>query len=725
MKSEKEKEKLTGTVKRTVFRNESTGYGIATIDSQNVQHTIIGVMPNLKHGSPIEVVGAVENSPKYGLQFQISDLNWRAQSRDVLIKFFTYSLDVKLTEEKAAMIADKFGNEIFSIALTKNAGEEIRKIIPELSAEQADAAMYELAKPILEWKVFTEIREFHGGWYQAANVVQRYKRKALETLRATPYVVGQACGMDFKLSDLLAKKYGKDACSVERINRALNDAFEREKTKGNVFSTERELCQTARVILKRESAFEEEVPLSTLVKTLASSEDFIIEYDDEGYEAIFKNELWNAETAIVKQFQRLRKFSVKLPFDDSIIDKIEQECGIKYADAQREAFSLITRSGIAIVTGGPGTGKTTTVKGLITAYEKLNPGNVISLCAPTGRAAQRMAESTGRAAVTIHRLLNYHYDDIGNPVHRGENDRLDADLLIVDEASMLDVELAEALLTAVKSGALVLFIGDVNQLPSVGPGDVLHDFIRSGMINTVQLTTVYRQAGESPIITNANRINNGDTTPKTSDDYKIYQAASDDDVKAMTCRLAWQLYNKQKPFETQVLIPAHKGVAGVESINSTLQQMLNPPRGQKEIKYGENVFRVGDKIIMLNNNYTTGYFNGDIGVIADILPAGVVIDLCGTKLTISRSELADVSLAYAMTIHKSQGSEFPNVIIAMTQGSAMLKRNLLYTAVTRAKKTVAIITEGNAMKTAIESCDAGKRATRLFSRLKNCDNIVS
>jgi len=371
------------------------------------------------------------------------------------------------------------------------------------------------------------------------------------------------------------------------------------------------------------------------------------------------------------------------------------------------------------VTGGPGTGKTTTINGILSAYEKQNPNKVIRLCAPTGRAAQRMTESTGREAVTIHRLLEY--KPYGNEVtYKNANDKLEADLIVVDEASMLDMEFASIFFSAVPTGALVLIVGDIHQLPSVGPGDVLHDMISPGMIPTVQLTTVYRQGSHSPIIQNAIRIHQGIIAFMENEEYQTYITYSQTELARKIIACAVSMHNKNIPFETQILCPSHKGEAGVGMLNTALQSLLNPGRqGLKELKYGNTIYRSGDKVILLNNNYQNGYFNGDIGIIKDISDAGIHLNIFGSEIIIAKTEIDDLGLAYAMTIHKSQGSEFKNIIVSLPMSpKSMLKRNLLYTAITRAKKTVIVVTEKQAVSIAVKTCETGKRNSRLALRIK-------
>lgn len=332
-----------------------------------------------------------------------------------------------------------------------------------------------------------------------------------------------------------------------------------------------------------------------------------------------------------------------------------------------------------------------------------------------------MMESTGKESVTIHRLLDYRpFGNNGEVMHKTAEDPIDADFIVVDEASMLDVDLANIFLSAVKSETLVLFVGDTNQLPSVGPGDVLHDIIVSNTVPVYQLTTVYRQAKESPIVANAIAINEGSDELIENEDFQILYKENPIEIKNSVVETVKRLFEKSRPFETQVLVPTHKGDAGVSALNNVLQEMLNPHQdGKKEKKFGSKTYRIGDKILMLNNNYAEGYFNGDLGTVESISDDAMTVCLLDKHIKLSNDLMEDVSLAYAMSIHKSQGSEFRNVIVALPyQPTSMLKRNLLYTAITRAKKTVTIISENGAVAKSIVTAETGKRKTRLAERLK-------
>jgi len=331
-----------------------------------------------------------------------------------------------------------------------------------------------------------------------------------------------------------------------------------------------------------------------------------------------------------------------------------------------------------------------------------------------------MSECTGESATTIHRLLEY--APFGNDVtHRNENNPLEGDFFIVDETSMIDIEIANIFLSAVPSGALVLFVGDIDQLPSVGPGNVLSDMLASDAIPKVQLKTVYRQGLQSPIIQNAYRINNGVCAFIENDEYSTINVSNEDDISVYSIMYALHLWNPHNLFELQFLCPTRKGKNGVYALNTLLQNLLNPASGEKkEQRHGSKTFRVGDKVVLLSNNYNVGYYNGDLGIIQDVSLEGIVIKLSTKTFVLPQDNIDDLELAYAMTIHRSQGSEFRNVVVVLPANpSNMLKRNLLYTAVTRAKKRVLVLAEPTAVEVSVNTSDTGVRYSRLKERLIN------
>lgn len=435
-----------------------------------------------------------------------------------------------------------------------------------------------------------------------------------------------------------------------------------------------------------------------------------------------------AEKRIAKNIRRLASASCEnQSFSPDLILYAARACKMNYGEQQRSAFPMVLRKkGVKILTGGPGTGKTTTILGILLAYKRMHPKDTIRLCAPTGRAAQRMAESTHMEAVTVHRLLDLKpYGD--TTVCKDSSDPIDADLIVVDEMSMINIEVFDLLLEAIKTGTTLVLVGDINQLESVGAGAVLHDLLEApeSLIPRTMLTDVFRQKGDSSIISNAIRINAGITTLDERPDFQVIHTKSAEESLEQVKSLMKKLYNPEEPFSTQILCPARKGISGVENMNIALQALLNPQT--KGITYGSIKYRLNDKVMFYKNNYSIssyegeiGLYNGDIGKIVKVSESGLTVNVRNSHYEITRDLMDNLGLSYAMTIHKSQGSEFSCIIVVMpAEPTNMLVRNLFYTAVTRAKKKVYVIDESYAMETSIRIAKAGKRLTNLAEYLKS------
>lgn len=739
--SERIKVKIHGTFKKVIKRNAYNGNSTFIFEAADViklkeqcdclgkSIVCFGNIPDYRPYTPLLVEGEVSKSKK---GCAINCTNIQEETWD-LVSAASYleHLCSGIAEVTAMKIAKMCNGDIFGYV--KNHTVEDLSNATNIPIEKAAILFDNVKNTGMQREVYNLLHPHGASWSIAAKIAHKYTVAALDELRSNPYAVGIECGLPFDLVDRFAKSIGIYATDQKRLSYILDYSLLKGEQSGHTFLYTTELCKLANRLVKK-SAFSEVVPSTLLIDTLEQDDMFVIDYDSCGSEGIYSKRMYDAECDVANHIARLLASAKPLNYDDSIVEWAEKSCNIQYAPEQRRCFELIRKSGIAIVTGGPGTGKTTCINGVISAYEKLNPNAVIKLCAPTGRAAQRMTESTGRESVTIHRLLDY--KPFGNEiVHKSASDPIEADLLVVDETSMLDVELASILLSAIPSGALVLFVGDINQLPSVSAGDVLRDMLVSNVIPSVALVTVYRQGLQSAIVQNANRIKNGITAllldednlllnPETNDskDFEFGSFGCDkEQLQNVALNYALKLYNCKNPFETQILCPTHKGDTGVSALNKTMQELVNKKNpDSKELSYGSKVYRTGDKVVMLSNNYHIGYFNGDIGIIKEIENNEITITIGKEDIVIGPDEFEDLSLAYAMTIHKSQGSEFPNVIVVLPdEPKTMLKRNLLYTAITRAKKRVVVAGVTGAAYQSIISTDTGKRNTRLSDRIVN------
>lgn len=520
----------------------------------------------------------------------------------------------------------------------------------------------------------------------------------------------EACGIcGFKVADMVASQREVSALNRSRLNALVNCAMDRLAENGDTYISVESLISQINIM---QSAYTKLDARFILMNTKISGR-----YEITGHGYAVKARVI-AEETVAKQIARLSLTGKSLNFNPEMTEEIQKDAGIVYAPQQKEAFNMCASTGLKILTGGPGTGKTSTLKGILECLKKLIPGAVIKCCAPTGRAAQRMKESTGLEAQTVHRLCEYKPFAGESYSSKNETDPIAADIVVVDEVSMLDIEMASMLLSAIKDGAFVLFVGDVNQLESVGAGSVLRDMIASGQIPVYQLTKVYRQAETSAIVSNANKVNAGDMNIQEAEDFKIIRCLNENEVSEKTIELFKQFYDTENPYEFQMLSPVKAGAAGVNNLNRLAQQDIFAGKNQPHITAGKRKYFVEDKVIFLKNDTEKDFYNGDCGIIINLCEAEMTVDVMGNIISLSREDICDrVSLAYDVTIHKSQGSEYQVVVIPlMKRAPGMLNRNLLYTAITRAKKKVYVITEHDALEMCIKHVSSGRK-TGLVSRI--------
>ncbi|MBQ9978813.1 MAG: ATP-dependent RecD-like DNA helicase [Clostridia bacterium] len=720
---------LEGSVEGIIFSNEDNGYTILElITDQNELITAVGIMPYVGEGESLKVYGKWVHNPKYGRQFSVSSYEKVMPADEVSILRYLASGAIKGIGPKTAQrIVDVYGKDTFDVI--ENHPEwlaEISGITPKKAGQIGE----EFQKSAGMRSTMMFFREFFG----AALTMKIYKRwgsRSVELAKENPYILCEEIdGIGFEKADGMARSLGFSAEGLERISSGIIYMMRYRITQnGHVCLPEELLISSAAKLLD----VGEEIIAASLSSLIAQGRICYVKRD--GVKYIYEKESYDAEKYIARKLDLIDKVCASVGVQDmqAFISREERRSGIEYAPLQKKAIAASLEDGVMILTGGPGTGKTTVVRALIEIFDSM--GLDVALAAPTGRAANRMSEATSREAKTIHRLLEMDFSDsIYGKFNRDENNLLDEDVIIIDEASMIDQNLMFALLKAVKPGARLIIIGDSDQLPSVGAGNILRDLIDGGRFSTIRLSEIFRQASESLIVTNAHAINAGQMPDLSAKDKDFFflPRQSDADIAFTVADLCKnrlpKAYGTRLTANMQVISPSRKGEAGTENLNVLLQNTLNPEQfGKKEYKYRQTVFRQGDRVMQTKNNYDLewkrddgsdgyGVFNGDIGVIYDIdfkeQSMDIVFDDRSVKYDFSYLE--ELEHAYAITVHKSQGSEYPIVIIpAYSAPRMLLTRNMLYTAVTRAKNMVIVVGREDIVKTMVDNNKQTLRYTGL------------
>lgn len=720
---------MSGLVERIIYQNEETGYTVCDLSNESGELvTLVGIMPFLTEGETIKALGRWEVHSSYGRQLKVEYYEKELPSSTPAILKYLSSRAVRgIGPVTAKRIVDKFGEDTFDVI--ENHPEMLAEI-PGISRKKAEEISEHFRAQFGVRSVMMFCRDFVGP-AAALKIYQRWGAGAVDIIRQNPYILCEEIpGVGFVRADRIARSIGYAADAPERVSAGICYILRyNAETSGHVCLPEDKLAEVAAS------------QLGTSAEKVASAMDAleavgkIARTEILGKRYLYLKEYRDAELYIARRLRELDKLCVPLDTSDieRFISQLELELDIKYASGQRRAIEAVMTHGVTILTGGPGTGKTTVIRAVLTVFDRI--GFKSALAAPTGRAAKRMSQATMREAKTVHRLLEM--DASGGrdrPVfRRDERTRLEEDVIVIDEVSMMDCLLTEALLRAIKPGARLILIGDADQLPSVGAGNVLCDLIESGQFETVKLTEVFRQAGESLIVTNAHAINRGEypnLTSNRSDFFFIARERESDIAKTIAELCAVRLprkFGEAIRSGIQVITPSHKGEAGTAALNALLQDTLNPPApGKREKKMRGVVFREGDRVMQTRNNYDIvwekdgvsgiGIFNGDIGIIKEIdfSEETVAVSFDERIAVYDFSMLDELEHAYAITVHKSQGSEYPVVIIpAYAAPRQLLTRNLLYTAVTRAQEMVIIVGRADIIAAMVDNNRPAKRYTGL------------
>lgn len=724
---------LQGEVEQIIYRNETNGYTICSIKSNEAVTTITGNLFNISVGETIKVTGNWTMHPSYGQQFKAESFERELpKTQDAMVRFLGSGIIKGIREATSKKIIDKFGEE--TLEILKNQPERLSGIkgISHVKAIEIGQAFADYGQL---WEVMIFLQKFDISPNYANKIYSFYGADTIEQVKENPYkLTDEIPGIGFKTVDRIAMFLGIDPLSRKRAEACIKyilikAAFEN----GHIFLPEDKLCEGAEGILGAGSTIKE------ALEALEDKGEVIIEGEKQRNN-VFLRVLFNAESSTGKKIAELSSISHEENYEiaERYLHEIEREQGIRLVEEQKSAVIQSILNGVTIITGGPGTGKTTIVKTIVRILEKM--GLTYSLAAPTGRAAKRLSEAAGREAKTIHRLLEItgKGDGTANLLSVKRNAAvIFEDAVIIDEASMVDIIIMNQLLEAIPEGTRLIIVGDADQLPAVGPGNVLKDLISSNSLKVIKLNEIFRQTKESMIVVNAHKINKG-SYPEyniSGGDFFLIRSTEEEEILNHIISLcAVRLKNYDFFRDIQVLSPTKKGIIGTRNLNASLQKVLSPAlKNRCEKKYSDVTFREGDKVMQTKNNYEIiwrkvdssgeygfGVFNGDIGIISEIDNEQSIIKVSYDEKIVEYTPdiMDELELAYAITVHKSQGSEFPVVVMPVFKGMHLLtNRNLLYTAVTRAKEMVVLVGREEHIRYMVDNCFNARRYSSLADRI--------
>ncbi len=740
---DEELETLEGYVERIVFRNEENGYTVLSLVNEDIEMTCVGTFSYIDEGEFLCVQGKYIEHTVYGEQLKVESYEVKEPSDMVSMEKYLGSGAIKgIGTALAARIVRKFKKDTFRVIEEEPERlTEIKGISDRIAKEIA--IQFEEKRELRNAMLF--LQQYGISLSLGVKIHEKYGMRMYEVMKQNPYKLAEdIAGIGFKTADEIARKVGIGTDSDFRIKAGVLHVLKEAAGQGHTYLPEEILNKkTEELLLIKPELIEHHLTDMVMNKQIVMKEE-------GGERQIYSSYYYYTELNCARMLMDLNvPYSYTEKKFDQLMDKLENQMKMELDSMQRTAVLEAARNGLLIITGGPGTGKTTTINAIIQFFQQ--EGLDILLAAPTGRAAKRMSETTGQEAQTIHRLLELsgNVEDENQRMHfeRNEENPLETDVVIVDEMSMVDISLLQSLLKAIVVGTRIIFVGDVNQLPSVGPGNVLKDMISSHCFSMVKLTKIFRQAAQSDIIMNAHKINRGEhlVLDNKSRDFFLLQRERVQNIISVIIQLVrdkMPKYVDAGVYDVQVLTPMRKGELGVERLNQILQEYLNPrSTNKKEKEYKQRIFREGDKVMQIKNNYQlaweikskygitqdagTGVFNGDCGIIREI-------NLFAETLTVEYEEgkmteygfqaLDELEHAYAITIHKSQGSEYPAVVMPILTGPRMLfNRNLLYTAVTRAKKCVTIVGSNEMVQQMIANVNEQKRCSSLHTRLQELE----
>ena len=733
-----ELERIEGSVTAVIFHNEENGYSVIHLRRNGELVTAVGTMPGICSGIQVVLEGTWTQHPTYGPQFKAERLEQRLPTEsESMFDYLSTGVIKGIGPKMAKKLVDRFGARTFQVL--ESEPEELAKMrgisLKKARALQAEFLQRAGMRTLLEFLASHSMPAELG-----AHLWKQYGKSALDVVRSNPYIlVDEELGIGFTEADRLAASIGVGADDPQRIEAGVYYVLTHNLELGHVFLPREKLMgAAARLLSTPELAVD--APILSLAMECLETQGLLQQEDIAGVHAVYRGDLYDAEVAIAERIAEMCHRELLPPKNlKNIIDDIERRQGIAYAAQQRQAVELAARVQVMLLTGGPGTGKTTSLRGILALFDAL--GLDTALAAPTGRAAKRLSELCGTEATTIHRLLEAGYDNEAGQLAftRNEEEPLEADAVIVDEMSMVDLPLMAALLLALKNECRLILVGDPDQLPSVGPGQLFDHLIRSEVVPTVRLTEIFRQAQQSSIVMNAHMVNQGQVPPlvnRSSSDFFFLRRSEGQSVVDTIVDLCQRRLPEGMgiaPDQIQVLSPTRKYLTGTGHLNECLQAALNPPAPHKhQRKFGSVTFREGDRVMQVRNNYDVmwkdaqsqkggmGIFNGDIGVITSITPNGdtVTVNFEGRLVEYTTDTLPELELAYAMTVHKSQGSEYRAVILSVAGGAPMLlTRGVLYTAVTRARELLILVGREDVVYKMVANDRQARRYSGLRARL--------
>ncbi len=733
------KEKLEGTVLDIIFSNEDNGYTVAEIETATGTFVAVGTMFGISEGERVELTGSWTTHHSYGEQFKVETYEKKLpEGREEIFRYLSSGIIRGVRRATAEKIVEKFGDDALNVI---SSSPEKLSTIKGISEKKAISISNSFNMQLGTSELFMFLQKYGISANACMKIYRTYRMSSKEIITQNPYILCEGdYGISFKKADEIAMQNGIDAENEKRICASIIYMLRYSLQFGHTYLPEEVLVSSAASLLGITSD-----KLDAYVDYLCSMLILVREKKAE-HNAIYLYDYHNCEKYVASKLALLAssRYKTNDVSIEAFIKNAEDRSSLNFARLQHEAVRLSVFESVLVITGGPGTGKTTIINAIIDVMKCMNLKVVLT--APTGRAAKRMSELCHMEAKTIHRLLEVSYsDDDEINCMKNEEEPLDADVIIVDEMSMVDISLMDKLLRATRRGTRLIMVGDVNQLPSVGAGNVLKDIIESGMVSVIRLKDIFRQSDDSTIVTNAHAINEGKypVCNKKGGDFYFASVQSPEKGAEYICELCTtRLKNAYgyEPFDIQVLSPVKKGITGVNNLNKILQNLINPPSAdKKERKQGDLVFREGDKVMQIKNNYDiewtdtekkylgSGIFNGDVGYIEKINPdfQTVTIIFDERRAEYSFKDLSELTLAYAMTVHKSQGNEFPVVIMPMFKAPEMLlSRNLLYTGVTRAKSLVVLVGNSYVLEKMIDNNREENRYSGLMEKLINETNKI-